>query len=102
MQAVTKGIDLEEIIILVAKGLAVVVGVVLFVNIVLKRISKFMAKSQEMLFLFAMAWGFGIASLTYLGGFSLEVGALFAGIAIASLPYSQEIALRLKPLRDFS
>ncbi|MCB9817667.1 cation:proton antiporter [Candidatus Nomurabacteria bacterium] len=95
------GIDLEEIIILVAKGVAVVIGVILFVNIVLKRISKFMAKSQEMLFLFAMAWGFGIASLTYLGGFSLEVGALFAGIAIASLPYSQEIALRLKPLRDF-
>lgn len=94
-------IKIEDLVVLIAKGSLVVGGVLLFVNIVLKRITTFLAKSQEMLFLFAMAWGFGIASLTYLGGFSLEVGALFAGIAIASLPYSQDIALRLRPLRDF-
>lgn len=95
------GIEIEEIVLLVAKGTVVIGGVLLFVNLILKPMSKFLAKSQELLFLFAMAWGFGIASLTYLGGFSLEVGALFAGIAIASLPYAQEISLRLKPLRDF-
>lgn len=95
------GLKLEELVILFGKGILVILAVILFVNIVIKRMSKFLAKSQEMLFLFAMAWGFGIASLTYLGGFSLEVGALFAGIAIASLPYAQEISLRLKPLRDF-
>jgi Kef-type K+ transport system membrane component KefB len=95
------GLELQELILLVSKGLIVVITVILFVNLVINKISKFIAKSQELLFLFAMAWGFGIASITHIGGFSLEVGALFAGISIASLPYAQEIAIRLRPLRDF-
>ncbi len=67
----------------------------------LPRVARFIAKSQELLFLSAIAWGFGIASIFELAGFSIEVGALFAGISLASLPYSQEIGARLKPLRDF-
>lgn len=59
------------------------------------------AKSQEFLFLFAIAWGFGIASLFSLAGFSPEVGALFAGVSLASMPYATEMSARLKPLRDF-
>src|SRR5260221_13798692 len=64
-------------------------------------IVKFMAKSQEMLFLFAVGWGFGVASLFQISGFTIEIGALFAGVALAGLPYAQEIEARLKPLRDF-
>jgi voltage-gated potassium channel Kch len=60
-----------------------------------------MASSQEMLFLFAVGWGFGIASLFEIAGFSIEIGALFAGVSLATLPYAQEIEARLKPLRDF-
>lgn len=63
--------------------------------------SKQFARSQEYLFLFAIAWGFGIASLFGLAGFSHEVGALFAGVSLASLPYATEMSTRLKPLRDF-
>ena len=51
--------------------------------------------------MFAIAWGFGVATLFEMSGFSLEVGALFAGVSLAGLPYAQEIAARLKPLRDF-
>jgi FlaA1/EpsC-like NDP-sugar epimerase len=36
-----------------------------------------------------------------MAGFSHEVGALFAGVSLAGLPYAQEIAAKLKPLRDF-
>lgn len=68
---------------------------------VLPKITKFIAGSQELLFLAAIAWGFGIARLFEVSGFSIEVGALFAGVALASLPYAQEIGSRLKPLRDF-
>jgi len=64
-------------------------------------LSRKMASSQEMLFLFAIAWGFGIASLFEQSGFSIEIGALFAGVSLAALPYAQEIESRLKPLRDF-
>ncbi len=63
--------------------------------------AKKFAKSQEFLFLFAIAWGFGIASLFSLAGFSPEVGALFAGVSLASIPYATEMSARLKPLRDF-
>ena len=68
---------------------------------IIPSLSKQFAKSQEYLFLFAVAWGFGIASLFGLAGFSHEVGALFAGVALASLPYATEMSTRLKPLRDF-
>jgi Kef-type K+ transport system membrane component KefB len=68
---------------------------------ILPRLVKLMASSQEMLFLFAVGWGFGIASLFEIAGFDIEIGALFAGVSLASLPYAQEIEARLKPLRDF-
>src|SRR5258708_17977498 len=70
-------------------------------NVLLPRIVRFVASSQEMLFLFAIGWGFGVASLFEVAGFSIEIGALFAGVALAGLPYAQEIEARLKPLRDF-
>lgn len=59
------------------------------------------ASSQEFLFLFALGWGFGAAALFNSIGFSIEVGALIAGIALAQLPYTQEMSARLRPLRDF-
>ena len=64
-------------------------------------LAKKFAKSQEFLFIFAIAWGFGIANLFSVMGFSPEVGALFAGVALASIPYATEMSARLKPLRDF-
>jgi len=68
---------------------------------IIPRFSKVLAKNQELLFVFAVAWGFGIASLFGLAGFSHEVGALFAGVSLAGLPYAMEMGTRLKPLRDF-
>lgn len=83
------------------KGVAIIVPLFLISIYVLPRMTKLIAGSQEFLFLFAIGWGFGTAALFEHFGFSLEVGALFAGVALASLPYAQEIASRLRPLRDF-
>ena len=58
-------------------------------------------KNQETIFLFSIAWCFAIAGLFYAANFSLEIGALIAGLMIASTPYSYEIASKAKPLRDF-
>ena len=80
-------------------GLLVVFGFIGFK--VLPRVVKFMAASQELLFLFALAWGLGVATLAAKAGFSIEIGALFAGLTLAYLPYTSEIGSRLKPLRDF-
>jgi Kef-type K+ transport system membrane component KefB len=95
------GISPEEVGLLAAKGLGLAVTLALVSTKVLPKLSKFVASSQELLFLFAVAWGFGIATIFSITGFSLEVGALFAGVSLAGLPYAQEIAARLKPLRDF-
>ncbi|MAH03640.1 sodium:proton exchanger [Candidatus Pacearchaeota archaeon] len=69
----------------------------LFIPIITKRI----AKSQEFLFLFSIAWCLALASLYHYLNFSLEIGALFAGVALSISPYSPEISSKLKPLRDF-
>lgn len=77
-------------------GLLVLIG-----GYIMPRLGRLFASSQELLYVFALAWAFGIASLFYWSGFSIEVGALFAGVALAHLPYVQAISSKLKPLRDF-
>lgn len=94
-------LGLGEVGFLILKGV-IVVALLVFVSVkVLPKLTKFIAKSQELLFLFALAWGFGVATIVNMAGFSIEIGALFAGVALAQLPYVHEIGARLKPLRDF-
>lgn len=90
-----------DLLLLAGKGIMMAAALALVSTKILPRLSRFIASSQEMLFLFAIAWGFGVATLFDMVGFSLEVGALFAGVSLAGLPYAQEIGARLKPLRDF-
>ncbi len=93
--------SLNEVLILFGKGVGLVAMLVLVGGYIMPRLSKLFAASQELLYIFAIAWAFGVASLFSKAGFSIEVGALFAGVALASLPYVQAIGSKLKPLRDF-
>jgi len=68
---------------------------------VLPKFQKFLAKSQEFLFIFSIAWGLGMASLFYFAGLSIEVGALLAGVLLSVSSYNLEISSKLRPLRDF-
>lgn len=95
------GLSASELGILALKGVVLVALLFLASSKILGKVTRWMASSQELLFLFALAWGFGVSALFEMAGFSLEVGALFAGVALGTLPYSQEITARLKPLRDF-
>jgi Kef-type K+ transport system membrane component KefB len=83
------------------KGILLIVVLIPVSHYILPRMSNFFAKSQEFLFLFAIAWGLGLASLFEYFNFSIEVGALIAGIFLSMSPYSHEIGSKLKPLRDF-
>jgi Kef-type K+ transport system membrane component KefB/voltage-gated potassium channel Kch len=87
--------------ILFAKGIAFFLGIYLINKFILPRISSFLASSQELLFLFSISWGLGLAATFYILGFSIEIGALAAGVALSSFKFSQEIGSRMKPLRDF-
>jgi Kef-type K+ transport system membrane component KefB/Trk K+ transport system NAD-binding subunit len=86
---------------LAIKCVAFFFALYLISKFVLPKISKFLIKSPELLFLFSITWGLGLAAIFYLFGFSLEIGALAAGVALSSFNFSQEIASRMKSLRDF-
>lgn len=64
-------------------------------------LSAFLARSQEMLTLFAIAWALTLASAGELMGFSGEVGAFLAGVSLASSSFKDVISSRLVSLRDF-
>jgi len=83
------------------KALGLAVGLVIAGRYVVPRLAKMMARSSELLFLFSIGWGLSVASLFDVAGFSHELGALFAGVSLAGLPYATEMAAKLKPLRDF-
>lgn len=84
-----------------AKGFGLIIVLFLISNVVLHKFTRFLAQSQELLFLFSLAWGTGMASLFTALGFSIEIGALIAGVTLSVTPYADEMSARLKPLRDF-
>jgi voltage-gated potassium channel Kch len=75
--------------------------IVLCSRYVLPFILSRIAHSAEFLFLFTLAWCFGITSVAKTLGFSMETGALMAGLALGSSAFQAEIMSRVKPLRDF-
>jgi Kef-type K+ transport system membrane component KefB len=75
--------------------------VYILARFIVPKIMDIVATSSEFLFIFTVAWCFGVASLLYWLGFSVEVGALIAGLTLGSSPYQTEISSRIRPLRDF-
>lgn len=68
---------------------------------ILPKLIHYVAESSELLFLFSLSWGTVLASIFWALGFSIEIGALIAGVSLSVTPFAIEIASRLKPLRDF-
>ncbi|MDP3133698.1 MAG: cation:proton antiporter, partial [Burkholderiaceae bacterium] len=68
---------------------------------VLPRVVASMARSQELLLLFALAWGVGLAAMGEWVGLSKEAGAFLAGFSLASTPYREAMSARLTGIRDF-
>src|SRR3989344_613784 len=66
-----------------------------------RRLLDYLARNQEVLFLFGVAWALVLATLFDLLGFSLEIGALIAGMSLASSKYTIDLSGKMKPLRDF-
>lgn len=84
-------------------GIAVSVSAAVFfiAYMVLPRIMDYLARNQEGLFLFGIAWALSLATLFDSLGFSLEIGALIAGMSLASSKYTLDLGGKIKPLRDF-
>jgi Kef-type K+ transport system membrane component KefB len=90
-----------SVVLVVAKGIALLVGVGLMMRYVLPWLLGHIARSQELLVLFGVAYAVGVAALTEWLGFSSEVGAFIAGISLAATPYRDAMGARLVSLRDF-
>jgi Kef-type K+ transport system membrane component KefB len=90
-----------DVLMLLVKGLLILIALFLISTFLLPKLTNFIAKSPEFLFIFSLSWGMGIGALYHKLGLSVEIGALVAGVTLSMTPYSHEIASRLKPLRDF-
>lgn len=86
---------------LAARVGAAIVLTYIFMRHVLPKVVAMMARSQELLLIFAIAWGTGLAALGEWAGFSKEAGAFLAGFTLASTQYRDAINARLTGIRDF-
>jgi len=67
----------------------------------IRRVMHAMEKFRETIFVISLGWCLAIAAGGVLLGLSAEVGAFFAGIALARQKVSLYISEKLKPIRDF-
>ncbi|MDX5346093.1 MAG: cation:proton antiporter, partial [Hymenobacteraceae bacterium] len=91
----------RAVIEVLVKGAALLIFVWLMMKYILPGLVQFLAKSQELLILFSIAWAVTLASASDLMGFSKEVGAFMAGVSLASTSFREIISGRLVSLRDF-
>jgi len=85
----------------ILKGFGLLVILFLVGIYILPNVTKAIAKSQEFLLLFSISWCLALAALFHYLNFSMEIGALLAGITLSLSPYRYEISSRMRPLRDF-
>jgi len=96
------GHDLWRLGLVIALKLVVALAsIAVLMRYVLPRLLRFLARSQDLLLVFALAWGMALAATGDMLGFSKEVGAFLAGFSLASTAYREAIASRLSGLRDF-
>lgn len=67
----------------------------------LARIMKFVATAPDLMAMSALAWCFLGSAAFGFTGLSAEMGALIAGLTIASLPQAGEVLSKVTNLRDF-
>lgn len=73
----------------------------IFSKYLLSSFFKKSSKNPELIVLSAAAWCFLCSSLAEKFGLSKEMGALIAGISIASFPYGEDVISKISGIRDF-
>ena len=93
--------SLELVSLVIVNGLGLFSIAVVLNRYVMKRLMDYAAKSNEILFLTAVAVCFSFIGLSYFLGFPIAIGAFIGGIALAEFPYNLEIFGEMHSLRDF-
>ncbi|MDO8657766.1 MAG: cation:proton antiporter [Candidatus Levybacteria bacterium] len=96
-------LSIETFLLVFVKGIILVSVVVLISKIIFPKIIHIISKAPETLFLFSLAWVFGLAAIVSSKpiGFSIEIGGFLAGFALANSSENFQIIARVKALRDF-
>ena len=82
-------------------GAAMVGAVMLFIQYVANPLLSRVARSPELMVIFAVGWAASLAALGDFLGFGKELGGLLAGVSLASTEFREAISSRLASLRDF-
>ncbi len=88
------------IAIALGKSLLLVTLAFLFSRYVLRRLFEPVARSPEIIIMLSIGWCVGVSGAAKLMGLSMEMGALIAGVAISTFPYSFHVTAKILPLRD--
>jgi Kef-type K+ transport system membrane component KefB len=91
----------EQLALVLIKGGAFLAGIGILMRFVLAALLHRLARTEELLVLFAIAWALTLAAIGDILGFSEVVGAFLGGFSLASTPYREAISGRLTSLRDF-
>jgi len=75
--------------------------IIVLIKFLVPLIDRVISGSRELLFIFAIGVMLIFSTLFEILGFSMELGALVAGVILSFSPYQREIATRIQPLRDF-
>jgi len=99
----SKGIGGFDFLFIVVKSGVLLVGIFfLSKKIIPFYYEKYVASSNELIFIVSIAWALGIATLVAGPfGLTLEVGGFLAGLSLSNLPEHLEIASKTRSLRDF-
>ena len=94
---------IEQLVVIGAKGVVILVMLYGIDKLILPTVIRLTNHDREVLFISMIAWALVFAALVShpIFGFSLEIGALAAGIALSSRKESLQIESWTRPLRDF-
>jgi len=92
---------LNSIVIFSLKAVFLTTLFIILSKYILPKILKKISDSGEFIFIFTIAWCFLVASVVHFLGFSIEIGAIAAGLSLGSSTFQTQIISRIKPLRDF-
>jgi Kef-type K+ transport system membrane component KefB len=90
-----------DMLAVLAGGAGMIGLVALFIRHAAEPLLRRIARSPELLVVFAVGWAAGFAAAGDAIGFGKELGGLLAGVSLASTPYREAIGSRLASLRDF-
>jgi Kef-type K+ transport system membrane component KefB len=84
-----------------AKGVLLVIASLLVSRYLLPPLFHSIAKLPEILLVMSLAWCFLVCAAAAYAGLSREMGALIAGVALSTFPYSLDVIAKVISIRDF-